>query len=92
MPEWRNGRRLGLKIPWEQSRAGSSPASGIMSKKDCTINDAEIARAGATAPIKDIASSLGLREEDLEYYGKYKAKVVFNAYNRLSDKQDGKII
>jgi hypothetical protein len=28
MPEWRNGRRAGLKIPWGQLRGGSSPPSG----------------------------------------------------------------
>ncbi len=28
MPRWRNGRRAGLKIQWEHSRAGSSPALG----------------------------------------------------------------
>ena len=28
LPEWRNGRRRGLKIPRSQGRAGSSPASG----------------------------------------------------------------
>jgi hypothetical protein len=29
LPGWRNGRRAGLKIPWPQGRAGSSPAPGI---------------------------------------------------------------
>ena len=33
MPVWWNGRHRGLKIPWEQSRAGSSPATGTKRKK-----------------------------------------------------------
>ena len=31
LPGWRNGRRAGLKIPWPQGRAGSSPAPGMFS-------------------------------------------------------------
>ena len=30
MPKWRNGRRQGLKIPWLNNRAGSSPALGTL--------------------------------------------------------------
>ena len=38
-------------------------------------SDIEIAQAHEMEPIKDIAAKIGLAEEDLDYYGKYKAKV-----------------
>ena len=86
------GRRLGLKIPWEQSRAGSSPASGIMSINIDYISDGDIARAAVMAPIGEIAAAAGLHESELECYGKFKAKVDLKAFERLSQQPDGKLI
>lgn len=47
---WRNGRRNGLKIRWEQSRAGSSPATGITSQTS-TYNEKTGGRNGVGAII-----------------------------------------
>ena len=44
------------------------------------------------APIYDISASLGLADDDIELYGKYKAKVEPAAIDRLSGKRDGKLI
>ena len=43
-------------------------------------------------PIRDIASTIGLREEDLEYYGRYKAKVRLEAIRRFPRRDDSNLI
>ncbi|MDR3156484.1 MAG: formate--tetrahydrofolate ligase [Lactobacillales bacterium] len=54
--------------------------------------DIEIAQEIELTPIRDIAASLGIHENDLELYGKYKAKVNFEKINSLKDQSDGKLI
>ncbi|NLN16208.1 MAG: formate--tetrahydrofolate ligase [Firmicutes bacterium] len=56
------------------------------------LSDIEIAQSAKLKPIKDIAASIGLTEDDLEYYGKYKAKISLDVYKRLADKPNGKLI
>lgn len=55
-------------------------------------SDIEIAQEAKMQPITDIAAKVGLSEDDLELYGKYKAKLSTEALNRLNRKQPGKII
>ncbi|MCM3739651.1 formate--tetrahydrofolate ligase [Oceanobacillus luteolus] len=54
--------------------------------------DIEIAESAELAPIKEIAEQAGFAAEDLELYGNYKAKVNFTAFEKMSDKPDGKLI
>ena len=54
--------------------------------------DLEIAQECTMLPIKDIASKVGISEDDLEYYGKYKAKINLDVLKRNQDKKDGKLI
>ncbi len=56
------------------------------------LSDIEIAQAAKLKPITDIASALGLGEEDLELYGRYKAKISPAVWERVKDKPDGKLI
>ena len=56
------------------------------------LSDIEIAQQAKMEPIVDIAKKCGLTEDDLELYGKYKAKISFNAIKRLSKNEDGKLI
>ncbi len=56
------------------------------------LSDIEIAQAARLKPIKEIAESLGLSEDDLDLYGKYKAKVHLDVLERLKDRPDGKYI
>ncbi len=56
------------------------------------LSDIEIAQAAKIKPIKEIAASIGLSEDDLDYYGKYKAKVHLDLLERLKDRPDGKYI
>ena len=47
--------------------------------------DIEIAQESQMLPIKDIAAKIGLSEDDIEYYGKYKAKVDCNILKNMQD-------
>ena len=54
--------------------------------------DLQIAQECVLEPIKDVAAKINVTEEDLEYYGKYKAKVSLDLLNRLEKEEDGKLI
>ncbi len=54
--------------------------------------DIEISQATELAPITQIAEKLNLTAEDLELYGKYKAKIDFTALNRIYQQPEGKLI
>ena len=56
------------------------------------LTDIEIAQQATLKPIAEIATSLGIREEELEPYGRFKAKINDQLANRLADKPDGKLI
>ena len=56
------------------------------------LTDIEIAQSVELKPIKEIGEKLGLLEEELEFYGRYKAKISDRAMNRLKDRPDGKLI
>ena len=55
-------------------------------------SDIEIAQAAKLKPITEIAKKLDIEEDELELYGKYKAKVSPSVMKRLKDKSDGKLI
>jgi formate--tetrahydrofolate ligase len=55
-------------------------------------SDIEIAQSANMKPIVDIAQSIGLSEDDIELYGKYKAKVSLKTWDRLKDKPSGKLV
>lgn len=56
------------------------------------LSDIEIAQQTTMRPIQDVAADLGLTADDLEFYGKYKAKLSEELYTRFADKPDGKLI
>lgn len=56
------------------------------------LTDIEIANSADIKPITHIARGLGLDECEIEQYGRYKAKLSDEVYNRLSDSKDGKLI
>lgn len=55
-------------------------------------SDLEIAKEAKMLPIQKIAENLGIEEEDIELYGKYKAKLSLNLFEKLKNKEDGKTI
>lgn len=56
------------------------------------LTDVEIAQSAKMKPISEIAQKLGLEDDDLELYGKYKAKIALEAINRLENNPDGKLV
>ena len=54
--------------------------------------DIEIAQEAELYPIKDVAAKLGLSEDDLELYGKYKAKISSEYLEKIKNNPDGKLI
>ena len=56
------------------------------------MTDIEIARSTKLEKIEEIAKKVGIDEEDIELYGKYKAKISNSVYEKNKDKKDGKLI
>ncbi len=56
------------------------------------LTDVQIAQQASMDPIVDIAAQIGLSEDDLELYGKYKAKISLSTIERLSKEKDGKLV
>ena len=56
------------------------------------LTDIEIAQACKMKPIVEVAKKAGLDEDDLELYGKYKAKISADVWKRLENKKDGKLV
>lgn len=56
------------------------------------LTDIEIAQACKMKPIVEVAKKAGLNEDDLELYGKYKAKISADVWKRLENKKDGKLV
>lgn len=54
--------------------------------------DIQIAQEATMLPIKDVAASIVIKEDDLELYGKYKAKISDELINRTKKNPDGKLI
>lgn len=54
--------------------------------------DIQIAQEAEMLHIKDVAASIGIEEDDLEFYGKYKAKLSDGLWDKLKDKKDGKLV
>ncbi len=63
-----------------------------MSSIDTIKTDIQIANQAKMKPIGEIAKSLGIKDDELEAYGKYKAKINTSVLKRLDSKQDGKLI
>ncbi|MEX0084697.1 formate--tetrahydrofolate ligase [Clostridium butyricum] len=55
-------------------------------------SDIQIAQEAKMEPIKNIAEKLGLCEDDVEYYGKYKCKISLDVYDKVKDSKDGKLV
>ena len=55
-------------------------------------SDIEIAQQSKMKPVSEIAQKWGIEEDELELYGKYKAKINLSIFERLKDKPDGKLV
>ena len=55
-------------------------------------SDIEIAQEAVMRPIKEVAAAYGIGEDDLELYGKYKAKLTDDLWEQVKDRPDGKLV
>ncbi len=55
-------------------------------------SDIQIAQETVMKPIREVAAPFGIQEDDLEFYGKYKAKLSDELFERVSDRADGKLV
>ena len=56
------------------------------------MTDIEIAQSARMLPVKEIAAKVGIEEDDLELYGKYKAKLSDDLWEKIKDRPNGKLI
>lgn len=56
------------------------------------LTDIEIAQGCKMKPVTDIAQALGILPDELEFYGKYKAKFTNELWQRVKDQKDGKLV
>ena len=56
------------------------------------LSDIEIAQNAKMKHIRDVAASIGIAEDDLEFYGKYKAKIASELLGKVKDNENGKLI
>jgi len=56
------------------------------------LTDIEIAQQAKMEPIGKIAAKIGIQEEELEFYGKYKAKISGSVWDRIKNNPDGKLV
>ena len=63
-----------------------------MEKRIPVPSDIEIAQSSEMSQIVEIAKKLGIDEEELELYGKYKAKILPSVWERVKDRKDGKLV
>ena len=54
--------------------------------------DIQIAQEAEMKHIKEVAVQAGISEDELEFYGKYKAKLSDELWNRIKDNEDGKLV
>lgn len=66
--------------------------TNIMEEKGMFKSDIEIAQEAKMSHIRDIAGRFGIAEDELEFYGKYKAKLTDELEKRVAGNKDGKLI
>ena len=54
--------------------------------------DIQIAQEAKMEHIKDVAARAGIEENELEFYGKYKAKLSDELWDKIKDREDGKLV
>ncbi|MEK5523256.1 MULTISPECIES: formate--tetrahydrofolate ligase [Heyndrickxia] len=63
-----------------------------MGENKSVKSDIQIAQESKLKHIKEVAESIGLTEDDIEYYGKYKAKITYEKIHSLKENRDGRLI
>lgn len=84
LPKWGERRKINVSVP-----AAFDARSHI---SQSMTPELEIARQARLKPIVSLASELGIRDDEIELYGKYKAKLSLDLLARLKDKPNGKYV
>ena len=63
-----------------------------LERRNTLLTDIQIAQSCKMLHIRKIGEKLGITEEDLEYYGNYKAKLSESLWDKVKDKKDGKLV
>ncbi|KAI0054075.1 FTHFS-domain-containing protein [Auriscalpium vulgare] len=82
---------LSAERQWEQKRALKVKPL-LLDIKEKVPSDIEISEAQTPKPVTQLAHEIGLIPDELESYGKYKAKVELSVLDRLSSRKDGKYV
>lgn len=69
-----------------------APRNEITRRRGKMKSDIEIALEAELQPIQEVAKKLDIQEEDLDLYGKYKAKLTDDLWEKIKDRKDGKLI
>ncbi len=69
-----------------------APRNEITRRRGKMKSDIEIALEAELQPIHEVAKKLDIQEEDLDLYGKYKAKLTDDLWEKIKDRKDGKLI
>jgi len=56
------------------------------------LSDLEIAQQATIKPVAEVAAGIGLQDDELEFHGRYKAKVELSVLDRLASRPDGKLV
>jgi formate--tetrahydrofolate ligase len=83
-------QRTGIIINEKEGSRRDRCRAGGGKRGDMT--DIEIARSAEIWPIQKVGEKLGMQEDDLELYGKYKAKISEEYLNRIQDQPNGKLV
>jgi methylenetetrahydrofolate dehydrogenase (NADP+)/methenyltetrahydrofolate cyclohydrolase/formyltetrahydrofolate synthetase len=86
-----NNTFLAAKRQWEKTRERKLVPLKLTLKEQVP-SDIEIAVAQTPKPVAEIAAEMGVQANELESYGKYKAKLELSILNRLQNRKDGKYI
>src|SRR5215216_6919219 len=86
------GKKLGASLSSNGKKAAVSFTPTKLKLLRPVPSDIEIAQAGKLKPILQIAAELGIRENELELFGPYKAKVKLEILDRLAKRLNGKYI
>ena len=77
---------------WCTSYISVNKDVNIKKRGSCMKSDIKIAQEAVLAPIGEVAAKLDIKEDELECYGKYKAKLSSDIWERVKDNKDGKLI
>ncbi len=75
-----------------ESKSDAGAEASDKRQPERRLTDIEIAQSAKLKPVAKIAAKLGIPKEELEFYGRYKAKIPISYYEKIKGRQSGKLI